>query len=539
MFASSLAITIFWTMTLEQMKNSYNVNISRSMFMVLNMCFVLFILLLVPLQSASAINIEKERDSWDLLISTNLSLGSILLGKLISSLTFVWLIAISLLPMYTIILPLGGISPNEIAFVFYMLTETSLVAALIGLLCSTYFKRVITSITATYLFGAGYFIGVFIIGIVFGERLNWDWLSSWIIASSPILPTVHFFQGSTPGGNYFAFQHPYLTHGVITACFIVILIFMIFRRLSKRDGVRSWEDRINDWLDQREKKRLQKRSATKAVAVRLLPDNRNPVSLKEKRGIQGRRQVRAWLTSIAIFIAPILIIFMFRNEREYFWFVFPLATVIVPWLVLPYACNAIRGERDRQTWDLLHTTTLTANSLMWGKFKTGLNLFHMRFWSYMAFPCLIFFWMASYAALPNHFEVDDIISIIITCYVAGFFYLTLGIYLSSVCRNTLTTYAIAFGVAITTYFILPLMSLIFIQLIMMNGRGGDDVFVFWAALFSPWIASLAYIDPPRQNHLIYSLVILIQCGGMGWVSYVFYLMSRDHISRISDKRDDG
>lgn len=194
MLASSIAISVFWAVTLDQMQQTIGMNVTREMFMILNMCFVVFILMLIPLQSAAAVNLEKERDSWDLLISTNLSLGSILLGKLVSSLTFVWLIAISLLPMYAILLPLGGISPMEIAFVFIMLTECSLIAALIGLLCSTFCKRVITSITATYMLGSFYFFGSFLLAMFIDVRLHNAWLTTWILAINPILPAVFFLR---------------------------------------------------------------------------------------------------------------------------------------------------------------------------------------------------------------------------------------------------------------------------------------------------------------------------------------------------------
>ncbi|MBZ0255002.1 ABC transporter permease subunit, partial [bacterium] len=537
MLASSIAISIFWATTLDQMQRSMGINITREMFMILNMCFVVFILMLIPLQSASAVNIEKERDSWDLLITTNLSLGSILLGKLVSSLTFVWLIAISLLPMYSILLPLGGISPTEIGFIFIMLTECSLVAALIGLLCSTYCKRVITSITATYMLGGFYFFGLFVLAIFIHDRLHNNELSSWVFAMNPILPAAFFFTGRTPLNNTFAGQHPYITHGILNGILVFAIIVLILWRLSKRDGVRSWEERINDWLDRREKKRLQKRSGAKAPPLRLLPDHRNPVSVIEARGAQGRRNVRSWMMFFALLALPLLSLLFSRNERNYFWFVFPLAPVLVPWLVIPYACNSVRGERDRRTWDLLRTTTLTVKQLMWGKFSAGLNQFQARFWAYAAFPTFVIFWMGYLGDMPNGFEVDDILCILITCYIASVFYLSLGIYLSIVCRKTLTAYAWAFGVALTTYFVIPLLSLLFLE-ILIRGNG-DEVFVFWAAMFSPWIASMAYIDPPRGNEAEYIIVFILQCGSMAWASYVMYIAARDALGRLSERRDDG
>jgi len=538
MLASSIVICVFWTITLEQMQHSIATNFTREMFMVLNLFFGSFILLLVPLQSAAAINLEKERDSWDLLISTNISLGSIVFGKLVSSLTYIWLIAISLLPMYAILIPLGGIAPKEILFVFAMMTEGSLLVAVLGLTCSIYCKRVISSITATYMIGVGFFFGSFLFSLYLRQELRLEFLSSWLMASNPVFPYVHFFDGSTPfGTSDFVGRHPYAAHGMMYIGMMALMLLFSFWRLSKRDGVRSWEDWINDWIDRREKTRLQKSANTIALPMRLLPDYKNPVAVKERRGIQGRHRVRSWMTTIGLFILPLIVLPLFRNERMYFWFVYALAPILVPLMVLPYACNAVRGERDRSTWDLLSTTTLTTHQLLWGKFFAGLRQFEVRLWSYLVFPTFVIFWMGFFGQFPDQFEFDDIGCIVLTCYAVGVFYLALGIYLSCACRKTLTAYAIGFGVAILAYFIIPLMILVVVQTFMRGIQ--ENIWVFWAAVSSPWIAAMAHINPPRGRGEEYYVVLILQCGGLLWAAYVLYLKARDRLARLSERRDEG
>ena len=68
---------------------------------------------------------------------------------------------------------------------------------------------------------------------------------------------------------------------------------------------------------------------------------------------------------------------------------------------------------------------------------------------------------------------------------------------------------------------------------------GEEFYIFWAALFSPWIASLAYVDPPRGNGEIYWLVFMLHGGGAACVSFLFYGYSRDRLAKLSERRDEG
>ncbi len=538
LLASSIAICIFWAVALEQMQGNLAINYTREMFKALNLFFVSFVLLLVPLQSASAINLEKERDSWDLLISTNISLGSIILGKLVSSLAFIWLIAISLLPMYAILIPLGGIAPKEILFVFLMMTEASLLVAVLGLTCSIYCKRVISSILAAYIIGVTFFLGSLVFALYLKYELQIHEISAWVMALNPVYPYIFFFEGRNPyGGTDFASAHPYIAHAIMYSLMIVVMLLLSFWRLAQRDGVLTWEDKINNWIDRREKKQNEKRYSAKAPPMRLLPDHKNPVTAKEGRAIHGRHRVRSWMTMAALFFFPILVIPLFRKEYEYFYFVFCLAPILVPLMVLPYACNAVRGERDRRTWDLLITTAVTIDQLLWGKLQAGWMQLNTRAWSYLVFPTCIIVWMAWLGDMPRYFEIDTVFWVILTCFGVGIFYLMLGLYLSSVCRKTLTAYAIGFGAVILTYFVFPLIIAILHMTVFRDMS--HSWYIFWAAMVSPWLASFKYIDPPDRDKGMLIIVFFLQIGFFITASSFLYHVTKQRMAKISERRDEG
>lgn len=133
---------------------------SRNLFMSLSFLEGITLLLFAPLLTATAINLEKERDTWDLLITSPINQTSVLLGKFLSPLLFVCLVLISILPIFSLTMPVGGVSPWELLSIFAMFTEETIIASMIGLFCSIRWKRTIQSISMTYAFCFIYFLAI-------------------------------------------------------------------------------------------------------------------------------------------------------------------------------------------------------------------------------------------------------------------------------------------------------------------------------------------------------------------------------------------
>lgn len=114
---------------------------------------ILFNILIGPVFSAGSVTSERERQTLDLLLTTVITPWQILWGKLLSSLRvssvlscfLLWplLLAIPLVPEY-----LSNI-PTMIAYLI-IFCLTCLTTSVLGLFCSTVFKKTITSLIATY-----------------------------------------------------------------------------------------------------------------------------------------------------------------------------------------------------------------------------------------------------------------------------------------------------------------------------------------------------------------------------------------------------
>jgi ABC-type transport system involved in cytochrome c biogenesis permease component len=82
--------------------------------------------LMAPSFAAGTITGEKERKTYEMLLASPLSPTRIVLGKLIASLTHLFVLMIASLPIIMLCLPLGGVSPLEL-----LITYPALLCALI------------------------------------------------------------------------------------------------------------------------------------------------------------------------------------------------------------------------------------------------------------------------------------------------------------------------------------------------------------------------------------------------------------------------
>jgi ABC-type transport system involved in multi-copper enzyme maturation permease subunit len=102
--------------------------------------------IVLPIISATAITGEREKRTWDLLCSTGLSLGRIILGKHASSSAMAFFMLLTALPCFALVVILGGVRPDQFLIgLFLMMLAVSFWSA-VGIWVSTQFKRSLGSI---------------------------------------------------------------------------------------------------------------------------------------------------------------------------------------------------------------------------------------------------------------------------------------------------------------------------------------------------------------------------------------------------------
>jgi ABC-type transport system involved in multi-copper enzyme maturation permease subunit len=107
--------------------------------------------LLSPTFAAGSITGEKERKTYEMLLASPLRPSVILVGKLLSSLSYLVLLIVSSLPLMILCFLLGGILLSEIARAYLVLVLAAGTFGLLSIGCSCYFRRTSSALVVSYL----------------------------------------------------------------------------------------------------------------------------------------------------------------------------------------------------------------------------------------------------------------------------------------------------------------------------------------------------------------------------------------------------
>lgn len=153
---------------------------------------LILIAFLTPGMTASIISGERERQTWPLLLVTRLSPLSIVIGKLLSAISYIVLLVIVSMPIYSTVFLFGAISMSSLLLVVLISLVTTLTIASIGLFCSALFKRTITAIVMSYLLTFFLFGGT-LISAFFIQNLN---IEKWARLNQP--PPIPYIVNFNP-----------------------------------------------------------------------------------------------------------------------------------------------------------------------------------------------------------------------------------------------------------------------------------------------------------------------------------------------------
>jgi ABC-type transport system involved in multi-copper enzyme maturation permease subunit len=129
---------------------------SKNMFMILAFVQLALIFFMTPGLTAGIISSEREKQTLNILLTTQQSSTSIIVSKLASSLSFLLLIVVSSLPLYSIVFLFGGISPKLLVMTFGIYLLSMITLGSIGVFFSTYIRKTIVSMVCTY--GVAFFL---------------------------------------------------------------------------------------------------------------------------------------------------------------------------------------------------------------------------------------------------------------------------------------------------------------------------------------------------------------------------------------------
>ncbi|MFH1738725.1 MAG: ABC transporter permease subunit [bacterium] len=328
--------------------------------------------------TSGAISEERERETWDLLMTTPLGPWRILLGKLLSSLLFILLLYIALLPILALCFLLGGLSPRELIGTYTILGCTAVLVAMLGLFCSSFVRQGVNAARLTVLLLILYFFC-----LPFARIL----LASWIVIGRIQKPGVEILFSPVYSLTCLLMRdfsrdilapvwiqtNPHIFFLLVT----MPICFILFALVAFRVRVLESTMPVNASSKRRFWKPLASHVSQEGIA-----DGKNPIWAKEKIVQNARRfdrpvVIRALLLIMGVVFATIICVVNRPPRLPDILVGSAIATFVVMCLTsISAPAASVAGEHDRKTWDLLRVSTLSSTSILSGKALAALeNLF--------------------------------------------------------------------------------------------------------------------------------------------------------------------
>ena len=413
--------------------------------------------LFIPGLAGTAIAAEKEQSTFDLLHLTLIRPHGIVIAKLLNTLGLFLLLTVVTMPVLGAVLFLVGIDWAELARLLMVLAAATLSCAMVGMLCSARFARTSVAIVASYagmiiVMGApvllvymcaaiGRFTGIGYIHI--DERLAVAFSPLVAVLDSNVVPRASLLLCIV-----------YQTALAIT-CFLLTL--RILRRAPKPAKVETRKPIDDAAVLEARRKSFPFYLIDPLRRKKPIEDERNPMFVKELRwGAMGRSTVliRVFYSSLIAFLLAAAVIILTtiygaRTNIEYREsIVFLLAiqmgvTVIIGPALL---ANALTKEYELGNMDILRTTLLVPEEIVWGKVLAG---------AVCLSPLLLAAFLSSlplaFVALFHRGALATLFTGYVTLLVCAFVSLSLGLLASILTRHTGTSIVLSYLMSVMIF----------------------------------------------------------------------------------------
>jgi ABC-type transport system involved in multi-copper enzyme maturation permease subunit len=142
--------------------------VGRAIFTGLLMLQTLMVAVLAPAATAGAISSEREHQTLEMLSVTPISSLSIVVGKLVSALAWVFVLILASIPVTALVFVFGGVAPDDVLRGYIVLFATAIGLGSVGLFFSAVTRRTGASTGLTF---------ITTIALVLGSLYVFDFLS--------------------------------------------------------------------------------------------------------------------------------------------------------------------------------------------------------------------------------------------------------------------------------------------------------------------------------------------------------------------------
>ncbi len=124
--------------------------VGQALFKGLALCELVLMVFLAPAMTSGAISSEREQLTYDMLLATPLKPAGILWGKLVAALSYIFLLILAAIPVFSVVLMFGGVEPKDMIKALVLLVMTAITFGTIGLFCSALFRRTAQATVVSY-----------------------------------------------------------------------------------------------------------------------------------------------------------------------------------------------------------------------------------------------------------------------------------------------------------------------------------------------------------------------------------------------------
>ena len=191
----------------EQVKMTAEIQYSRFLQLYVFVASLEFIMLMfiMPALTSNSISGERERQTLDLMLTTTMKPGEIVLGKLAAAFTTMLLLVLSSFPVLSLVFVYGGITVTDMAQLMLCYVTVALLSGAVGVFFSSMFKRstlanVCAYVTIIFLVAGTYGANIF------AYQMSQNEISSYMDAVDNIAK-----QASSGGSIYMLLFNPAVT----------------------------------------------------------------------------------------------------------------------------------------------------------------------------------------------------------------------------------------------------------------------------------------------------------------------------------------
>lgn len=226
--------------------------VGAQLFALLAFLQLLWVVFTAPAFTSTAVNGEKERQTYDLLICSRLNAFSLLSAKLIAGLANVLLLIAASLPLFSLVFFFGGVAPTQVLSLLVVYAMTALVAGTFGLCCSTLLKQPAVSTSVVYTFCVVWMFAYWIVYYILGgtsaanlSRIGWvQWLNAW----NPIAAMNSVVNAGQSSAVTFALGRLHLAHWLaftLMSLVATVILFLLSSVFAKPDALRRAQLRLS------------------------------------------------------------------------------------------------------------------------------------------------------------------------------------------------------------------------------------------------------------------------------------------------------